>query len=87
MSQTPNFRLPIAILLAGGVVLPIALCLIFGVGAMLAAMGDSSAAIVFNAISVAVAILWVLDLITLVLLLGLHFLFGGRKNGDNTEEP
>ena len=32
------------------------------------------------------AILWVLDLIGLVLLLGVHFLFRERENGDSSEE-
>ncbi len=86
MSQTPNLRPWIASLLAAGILLPVAICIIFGVGAMLAAMGDLSGGAVLNRISLALSILWVLDLIALVLFQGLNFLFGSRKNSDPTDE-
>jgi hypothetical protein len=86
MSQIPHFRTSIALLLAGGILFPIAICLILGVGAMLTAMGDASGGVVLNRISLAFAILWVLDLIALVLFQGLHFLLNNRKDSDPPDE-
>ena len=86
MSQLPNLRPTIALLLAGGVLFPIAICVVLGIGAMLTAMGDASGGAVLNRIGLAVAIILVLDLIVLLLFLGLHFLFSSPKNGDNTDE-
>lgn len=86
MSQIPYLRHSIALLLAGGILFPIAICVLFGVGAMLTAMGDASGGVVLNRISLAFAILWVLDLIALVLFLGLNFLFNSRKDSEPPDE-
>lgn len=87
MNQPPNVRPLIVILLGGGIGLPVAICVVCGVGVMLAAMGDLSGGSVLKWIGAGFAILWVIDLVLLVLLQGLHFLFGGPKHGDNGEEP
>jgi hypothetical protein len=86
MNKTPNLRPWIALLLAGGALFPIAVCVIFGIGAMLTAMGDASGGAVLSRISLALAIFWVLDLIALVLAQGLNFLFGGHNHGDHSDE-
>jgi hypothetical protein len=86
MHQLPNFRTPIILLLAGGVFFPIAICVIFGIGTLLTKMGDLSGGSVLSRISMALAILWILDLIALVLLQGLKSLPNNHKNGDDTDE-
>jgi hypothetical protein len=74
-------------MLAGGIVLPVAICVVAGVGILLTAMGDLSGGAVLKWIGAGIAILWVIDLVLLILLQGMHFLFGGPRNGDNGEEP
>jgi hypothetical protein len=87
MRSTPQFRPWIAVLLAIGALMPIAICIVLGVGALLSAMGDAAGGKVLNWISLALAILWVLDLVVLVLLQGLNSLFNNPPNDDSTEEP
>jgi hypothetical protein len=86
MSRFPNLRPFIALLLAGGALFPIAICIVFGVGALLSAMGDSSGGMVLNRISLALSILWVLDLITLVLFQALISISQEHDNHDD-EQP
>ena len=86
MRQLPNLRPWIIAILAGGVVIPIAICVICGVGALLSAMGDALGGAVLNRIGLALAILWVLDLIVLVIFQGLNFLLNNHKNDDRTDE-
>ena len=49
------------------VLLPITLCVVLGVAALLAQMGDAAGGAVLNRIALAGGILWVVDLIFLVL--------------------
>jgi hypothetical protein len=87
MNRPPNVRPLIAILLAGGIGLPVVICVVSGVGMMLAAMGDLAGGAVLKWIGASFAVLWVIDLVLLILLQGLHFLFGDSKDGDNGAEP
>jgi uncharacterized BrkB/YihY/UPF0761 family membrane protein len=54
-------------LLVVAVLLPITLCVVLGVAALLAQMGDAAGGAVLNRIALAGGILWVVDLIFLVL--------------------
>lgn len=83
MNLPPRLRLPIVFLLGGGVLLPIAICLVFGVGFLLSAMGDATGGAVMTRISLALAVLWVFDLIVLLLFQGLNSLFKDPKD-DNS---
>jgi hypothetical protein len=86
MNNLPNLRPWIAILLAGGVIVPIAICVVFGLGTLLTAMGDSSGGMVLSRISLSLVILWVLDLIVLILFQGLSYLLGNPKNDDQSDD-
>ena len=86
MSQLPNLRPLITSLLAAGVLFPIAICVIYGVGALLTAMGDLSGGLVLSRISLSLAILWVLDLIVLLLFQGLNSLSHEHKNHDDADQ-
>jgi hypothetical protein len=85
MSRFPNIRPFIALLLVGGVLLPIAICIIFGVGALLSAMGDAAGGFVLNRICQALAILWTFDLISLVLFQSLNSITQDRDNRDGDQ--
>ncbi len=54
-------------LLFGALALPILMCILFGLGYLLSALNDAEAAAVVVRVNLALAVLWVLDLILLVL--------------------
>ena len=58
------------------VLLPITLCVVLGVAALLAQMGDAAGGAVLNRIALAGGILWVIDLIFLVLAMAIGSLRG-----------
>ncbi len=58
------------------VLLPITLCVVLGVGALLTQMGDAAGGTVLNRIALAGGILWVIDLIFLVLAMAIGSLRG-----------
>lgn len=86
MSRSPNLRPWMVTLLAGGALLPIAICVVLGIGAMLTAMGDAAGGTVLYRIGLALGILWILDLIVLLLFQGVSALFGSPKNDDPADE-
>jgi hypothetical protein len=63
-------------LVIAAVLLPITLCVVLGVAAMLAQMGDTAGGTVLNRIALAGGIVWVIDLICLVLTLAIRSLHG-----------
>ena len=69
-------------LILAGVLLPITLCVILGVAALLAQMGDSAGGAVLNRIALAGGILWVIDLICLVLILAIDSLRGPDRSDE-----
>jgi uncharacterized membrane protein required for colicin V production len=56
-------------LIAGALLLPMAIIVVLGVGYLLSAMGDASGGIVLDRIGLALGILWILNLIVLVVAL------------------
>lgn len=54
-------------LIAAGILLPITLCVVLGVAALLVQMGDAAGGAVLYRIALAGGILWIIDLICLVL--------------------
>ena len=63
-------------LIATTLLLPITICVVFGVAALLGAMGDSIGGSVLHRIALGCGILWVIDLICLVLVLAIGMLRG-----------
>jgi hypothetical protein len=70
-----HFRLLLTLILAG-ILLPITLCVVLGVAALLAKMGDVAGGDVLYRIALAGGILWIIDLICLVLVLAIDSLRG-----------
>ncbi len=66
----------VLLLVVGAVLLPIALCVVFGVAALLAQMGDAAGAAVLYRVALAGGTLWGIDLICLVLTLAIASLGG-----------
>jgi type VI protein secretion system component VasK len=63
-------------LVVAAVLLPITLCVVLGVAAMLVQMGDAAGGTVLNRIALAGGIFWVIDLICLMLALAIGSLRG-----------
>jgi hypothetical protein len=72
--QIPSYLLLTLIL--AGILLPISLCVVLGVAALLVQMGDSAGGAVLHRIALAGGILWVLDLICLLLVVAVNSLRG-----------
>ena len=70
-------------LIATAILLPITICVIFGVAALLQAMGDSLGGIVLHRIALGGGILWGINLICLVLVLAI----GTLRGPDEPDEP
>jgi hypothetical protein len=66
-------RLLVGLILAG-IFLPIALCVVLGVAALLIQMGDAEGGAVLYRIALAGGILWIMDLVCLVLVLAVNSL-------------
>jgi hypothetical protein len=72
-------------LIVATILLPITLCVILGVAALLEAMGDSSGGAVLHRVALAGGILWIIDLICLLLVLAIGTLRG--PGPDDPDEP
>ena len=70
-------------LIAAAILLPITICVIFGVAGLLQAMGDSVGGAVLYRIALAGGILWSINLICLVLVLAI----GTLRGPDEPDEP
>ena len=70
-------------LIATTLLLPITICVVFGVAALLGAMGDSTGGAVLHRIALGCGILWVIDLICLVLVLAI----GALRGPDESDGP
>jgi hypothetical protein len=69
-------------LLVAAVLLPITICVVAGVAALLGGMGDDAGAAALRWIALAGGILWVIDLVSLVLLLAISAAGGGPDPPD-----
>lgn len=69
-----NSRRLLSVLVTLGCLLPIVLAVVLGVARLLAAMQDASGAAVLDRIALAAGILWAVDLVALVLVLGINAL-------------
>jgi hypothetical protein len=66
----------LVVLILAAILLPITLCVVLGVAALLAQMGDAAGGAVLCRIALAGGILWIVDLICLVLVLAIDSLRG-----------
>jgi len=80
MDRPPITRHTIALAIAGAIILPIAICLILAVAALLSAMGDATGGGALRWIGLACGIVWTLDLILLVIALGVNALSEPEKD-------
>jgi len=62
------------LLLAATIVLPVAICVVLGVAALLNAMGDAVGGAALRGVALGCGILWAVDLICLVLVLAIRAL-------------
>ena len=67
-------RRALAVLVALACVLPLAIVVVVGAGRLLAAMQDAAAATVLDRIALAVAIVWAVNLLCLLLALAINAL-------------
>jgi hypothetical protein len=79
MNRKPVSSKAILALIAGGLVLPIAITLVLAVSALLSSMGDSSGGLVLRWVALGCGIAWGVVLVCLVLVQGLNSL-------DDTDE-
>ncbi len=70
-------------LVAAAVLLPITICVVVGVAALLEGMGDQCGGTVLLRIALAAGILWIVNLICLVLVLAL----GALRGPDERDGP
>jgi hypothetical protein len=77
-------RRVLTILVAIGVLLPIIFLVIWGVGRLLAAMGDASGGTVLDRIALGAVLIWAVDLAWLILSLGINAV---AATPDEPKEP
>lgn len=75
-------RRSLSLLVTVGCLLPIALVIVLGVARLLAAMEDASGAAVLDRIALALAIVWGIDLVALLLALGTRALDANSEHKD-----
>lgn len=68
-------------LVAAGVVLPVAIAVVLGVARLLGAMQDTSAATVLERLALALGIVWSIDLVCLILAQGINALGPPNEGG------
>ena len=71
-------------LLATAVILPIGISLLVGLARLLAAMGDTAGAGGLDRVALALAVVWGVDLVCLILLQGFHLV--GRDESHRTDD-
>jgi hypothetical protein len=83
MRYPPIFSRLLVTLVFAGILLPITLCVVLGVAALLVQMGDAAGGGVLHRIALAGGILWAVDLICLILVLAIG-LIGWPGGPDET---
>lgn len=83
MGQRPVPASAVLLLLVGALMLPVAISILFGLGRLLSAMGDTAGGSVLGWIALAAGILWSLDLIGLVLVQAINSLGNNDEQGRN----
>jgi len=79
--RQPLVSRPVVVsLVVAAVLLPIAICVVLSVSALLSAMGDAAGGGVLLRIALGCGLLWIVDLVGLVLVLAIHHLDGPASN-------
>ncbi len=73
----------VLLLVVGALMLPVAISILFGLGELLAAMGDSAGGTVLGWIALAAGILWGLDLVCLILVQAINSLGNDERRGGD----
>ncbi len=73
----------VLLLLVGALMLPVAISILFGLGRLLDAMGDSTGGTVLGWIALAAGILWSLDLVCLILVQTVNSLGNDERRGGD----
>ncbi len=76
----------LARLLVAALVLPIGLCVVWGIAHLLGAMGDALWAKVLARVALIGTILWVIDLVCLLVALGVHAMGPADGSNDSTSD-
>jgi hypothetical protein len=76
----------LALLVGLALLLPIVVCVLAGVGRLLAGMGDAAGATALDRLTLAVGLLWAIDLIALLIANGVQSL-GASTRPQDEEEP
>jgi hypothetical protein len=83
MSEKPVPRGATLLLIAGAVILPVAIAVLWGVSTLLGQMGDPEGGLVLRYVALGVGICWVIDLVCLLLVQGVNSL----TDHDGPPEP
>ena len=83
MNKPPIARSLVVLLIAGALFLPIAICVVAGVGVLLNGLGDPAGAHFLARTALAVGILWMIDLISLIVVLAINS--SGWNNSPSDE--
>jgi hypothetical protein len=77
----------LTVLLSAALLLPVAICVILGVGHLLSAMQDTAAGTVLGHVALSLGVVWLIDLILLLVLHVVHTLSDSehRPDGDSDE--
>lgn len=76
----------IALLIAGAIVFPIAICLIIAVSSLLVTMSDQLGGRVLLWIALGCGIVWILDLILLILSISINLLTQSNNNKAEADD-
>jgi len=79
MSQKSTFSKVIWGLVAGGLILPIAISVILALGALIGAMGDLAGAVALRYVALGCGIVWIIVLISLLLAQAVRSLGEGEE--------
>jgi hypothetical protein len=74
------------VLFLTALLLPIALCIVWGTGRLLAGMNDAAGAVVLDRVALALGVLWALDLVGLLLTMAYSMLQSHVEPGDEPLE-
>jgi len=83
MQHTLVPKAVVLLLLVGALILPVAISVLFGLAKLLVAMDDPSGGEALSWIALAAGVFWVLDLVSLVIVLAIHSLASDDPKDDS----
>ena len=82
MQDYRSFSKIVFALVVAGLVLPIAICLILGLAALLGAMGDAAGSVALRYVALGGGVVWVVVIVSLVLVQAISNLGGSDKSDE-----